>query len=47
MAAAQPQLHALGFNETFWRKWNYYFAYCETGFEFGLLDVGLYQIEAA
>jgi cyclopropane-fatty-acyl-phospholipid synthase len=30
--AALPQVHALGFDETFVRKWSYYFAYCEAAF---------------
>lgn len=45
--AAWPQLQRLGFDDTFRRKWEYYFAYCQTGFELGLLDVGLYQLQAA
>ena len=43
-AAAWPRLQPLGFDTEFRRKWDYYFAYCEVGFECGLLDVGLYQI---
>ena len=39
-----PDLRRLGFDEAFRRKWEYYFAYCETGFDTGLIDVGLYQI---
>ena len=42
--AAWPHLQLLGFDTAFRRKWEYYFAYCEVGFETGLLDVGLYQI---
>jgi cyclopropane-fatty-acyl-phospholipid synthase len=41
--AALPQLAELGFDDAFRRKWEYYFAYCETGFRLGTLDVGLYQ----
>lgn len=29
----------LGFDETFQRKWNYYFSYCSAGFEANLIDV--------
>jgi len=42
---AWPHLAALGFDERFRRLWNYYLVYCETGFEGGALDVGLYQLE--
>ena len=28
----------LGFDEAFLRKWHYYFAYCEAGFETGIID---------
>lgn len=42
--AALPALAGLGFDEAFRRKWDYYFAYCETGFRLGTLDVGLYRI---
>ena len=43
--AAWPRLQALGFDAAFKRKWEYYFAYCEVGFEIGLLDVGLFQMK--
>jgi cyclopropane-fatty-acyl-phospholipid synthase len=33
----------LGFDETFRRKWIYYLAYCEAGFDEGSIDVGIYQ----
>lgn len=32
-------LAAIGFDETFRRKWEFYLAYCEVGFESGYLDV--------
>lgn len=35
-------LMALGFDDTFFRKWIYYFSYCEAGFRMGFIDV--YQI---
>jgi len=36
-----------GFDDTFYRLWRYYLAYCEGGFEHGALDVGLYVISHA
>ncbi|RYE08398.1 MAG: class I SAM-dependent methyltransferase [Hyphomicrobiales bacterium] len=33
----------LGFDEQFRRKWIYYLAYCEAGFDEGSIDVGIYQ----
>jgi len=33
----------LGYDEAFRRKWLYYLAYCEAGFEEGIIDVGVYQ----
>ena len=33
-----------GFDETFYRLWKYYLAYCEGGFEHGSIDVGLYVL---
>jgi cyclopropane-fatty-acyl-phospholipid synthase len=42
---AWPEIAALGFPESFRRKWIYYLAYCEAGFRSGLTDVGLYRIE--
>ncbi len=37
--AAWTEIHALGFDETFRRKWEFYLAYCEAGFDTGYLDV--------
>ncbi|RCK47844.1 cyclopropane-fatty-acyl-phospholipid synthase [Thalassospira profundimaris] len=34
-----------GFDPRFKRMWEYYLAYCETGFECGSIDVGLFVIE--
>ncbi len=34
-----PEINALGFDETFRRKWEFYLAYCEAGFLAGYLDV--------
>lgn len=42
---AKPELRPLGFDDVFFRKWDYYLAYCETGFRLGVLDVGLYVME--
>ncbi len=33
----------LGYDEPFRRKWLYYLAYCEAGFEEGRIDVGIYR----
>jgi cyclopropane-fatty-acyl-phospholipid synthase len=43
--ASWPNIRSLGFNERFYRTWNYYLAYCRVGFESGPLDVGLYKLE--
>ncbi len=37
---------ALGFNERFLRKWHYYLAYCEAGFDTGLIHVRQYLLAA-
>ena len=34
----------MGFDERFRRMWDYYLAYCQAGFETGVIDVGLYKI---
>jgi cyclopropane-fatty-acyl-phospholipid synthase len=34
----QDEVLAMGFDEAFVRKWKYYFAYCEAGFETGVID---------
>jgi cyclopropane-fatty-acyl-phospholipid synthase len=36
---------AMGFDDTFRRTWEYYFAYCEAGFRTGYLDVCLIQLQ--
>lgn len=41
---AWPRLRAMGFDERFRRKWEYYLSYCEGGFRAGAIDVGLYQL---
>ena len=37
--AAWADVRELGFDETFRRKWEFYLAYCEAGFQSGYLDV--------
>ncbi len=43
--AAEASVDALGFDATFRRKWNYYFSYCEAGFDADLIDVQHVVIE--
>lgn len=45
--ASMPSLLADGMEARFARKWEYYLAYCEGGFQAGSIDVGLYVIEHA
>jgi len=40
---AWPKLEAQGFNQRFRRLWEYYLAYCESGFRCGAIDVGFYK----
>lgn len=40
--AAWPAIEPLGFDRRFRRMWEYYLAYCETGFRLGVIDVGLF-----
>ena len=40
-----PRVHALGFDEAFCRKWNYYLSYCEAGFDADLIDVNHVVLE--
>lgn len=42
-----PRLQTHGFDERFRRMWEYYLAYCETGFRFGASDVTLFQLKQA
>ena len=37
--AASDGIAAMGYDETFRRKWEFYLAYCEAGFDSGYLDV--------
>lgn len=39
---ASDEVSALGFDERFQRKWRYYFAYCEAGFDTELIHVWQY-----
>lgn len=41
---AWPSIQDLGFDARFKRMWEYYLAYCQAGFEAGILNVGLYTI---
>ncbi len=45
--AAWPSLRELGFDERFKRMWDYYFAYCESGFLSGSIDVVQMRVEHA
>lgn len=45
--AAWDQIGRLGFDERFRRRWEYYLAYCEAGFEEGVIDVGAYRLRKA
>jgi cyclopropane-fatty-acyl-phospholipid synthase len=38
-----PRLKQLGFDERFRRTWEYYFQYCQAGFDLKAIDVGLYK----
>ena len=42
---AWPAIAPLGFDARFKRIWEYYLAYCQAGFEAGMIDVGLYKLE--
>jgi len=42
---AESTVDALGFDAEFRRKWNYYFSYCEAGFDAALIDVQHVVIE--
>lgn len=39
LAARQAEARALGLPESFLRRWDYYFAYCEAGFRLGEINV--------
>lgn len=43
--ARWPEVNALGFDETFRRKWEFYLAYCQAGFATGYLDVAQVRLE--
>lgn len=45
--AAWPSIAGLGFDERFRRMWEFYFVYCEVGFERGAIDVGIYRLRKA
>ncbi len=44
---AWPAIQPMGFDACFRRMWDYYLAYCQAGFEAGVLNVGLYKISHA
>jgi cyclopropane-fatty-acyl-phospholipid synthase len=44
---AWPTIERFGFDIRFRRMWDYYLAYCQAGFETGVLNVGLYKIVRA
>jgi len=41
-----PQIEAQGFDARFRRLWLYYLGYCEGGFRYGAINVGLYVVQA-
>lgn len=43
--ANRRRVQSLGFDETFHRKWLYYFSYCEAGFDTGMIHVRQYSFE--
>jgi cyclopropane-fatty-acyl-phospholipid synthase len=43
--AAWPSLQELGFDRRFKRMWEFYLAYCQSGFANNAIDVGLYLIK--
>lgn len=45
--AAWPRIESMGFDARFRRMWEYYLAYCESGFRCGTVDVSLIQLRGA
>jgi cyclopropane-fatty-acyl-phospholipid synthase len=41
---AWPTIEGLGYDDRFRKTWEYYLAYCQAGFETGIVSVGLYQL---
>ena len=41
---AWQEIKPQGFDDNFYRLWQYYLAYCEGGFDYGSIDVGLYVL---
>ena len=37
--SAWPEMHEMGFEQSFRRMWNFYLCYCEAGFDEGSIDV--------
>jgi cyclopropane-fatty-acyl-phospholipid synthase len=44
--SAWPHIENMGFDARFKRMWEYYLAYCETGFRAGSVDVSLFKLTA-
>lgn len=42
--ASWPDIEALGFDNRFRRMWEYYLAYCETGFRHDAIDVSIFRL---
>jgi cyclopropane-fatty-acyl-phospholipid synthase len=41
---AWPNIEPLGFDQRFRRMWEYYLAYCETGFRLNIVQVGFFKL---
>lgn len=41
---AWPEIESLGFDTRFRRMWEYYLAYCETGFRHSAIDVSIFKL---
>jgi cyclopropane-fatty-acyl-phospholipid synthase len=39
LLAQRDEVLAMGFDQAFVRKWEYYFAYCHAGFKAGIIDL--------
>lgn len=44
LLAQRPQIFALGYDESFLRKWEYYFSYCQAGFANRIIDLALLEL---
>jgi cyclopropane-fatty-acyl-phospholipid synthase len=43
--ASWGEIERLGFDNAFRQMWEYYLAYCETGFLHGAIDVSIFKLE--